>query len=601
MKKILLISLFLTIFCTKNSYSASSKWFENQNGTKVQIISSYYDDENKNKKLILGIHFKIKDGWKIYGQGSSGIGFPPIFDFSQSQNIKNHEIFLPKAILQIEEIAGETYEYYVYKDEVIFPISIEEKNLNDKTIINLEIDYGLCKDVCVPVHESLQLKISDEKDEKSLRKIQKFFESKIVESKLQLSKNPSLNQLLYIALIAILGGAILNIMPCVLPVLSIKIISIINHSNAPISRIRIAFISTIFGILFCFVFLASIATIIKLTGNSFDWGLQFQNPYFLIALFLILIAFVGNLLGLFEINFNGFLANFLNKRIQDSEQKHRVIIPNFLSGILAVLLATPCSAPFLGTAITFALTQNISSIFVVFLAIGVGFSLPYFILLITPRLVYLLPKTGSWMFSVKKLMAGFLMATLIWILYILMNNIGFILAIGVSLIGIALLKILSTKQNIFKIIAIIILAFSSFLIPLKSERIKQEKQITKQFENNLWQKFNEAEIANYVKEGKTVIVDITADWCITCKFNKLRVFNNKEVIAKLKDGQIIAMRGDITIPDKKIMDYLHKNNRFAIPFNAVYGPNAKNGIITKVVLSKEEFFQTINNAQISND
>lgn len=600
MKKIL-ISLFLTIFFTNTSFSASSKWSENQNGTKVQIISSYYDDENKNEKLILGVHFKIKDGWKIYGQGSSGIGFPPAFDFSKSQNIKNYEISFPKAILQIEEIAGETYEYYVYKDEVIFPISIEEENFNDKTIINLDLDYGLCKEVCVPVHENLTLEISDKKDEKSLRKIQKFFESKLVESKLQLSKNPSLNQLLYIALIAILGGAILNIMPCVLPVLSIKIISIINHSKTPISRIRIAFISTIFGILFCFTILASIATAIKLTGNSFDWGLQFQNPYFLIALFLILIAFVGNLLGLFEINFNNFLANFLNRKIQDSEQKHRVIIPNFLSGILAVLLATPCSAPFLGTAITFALTQNIVSIFVVFLAIGIGFSLPYFILLITPKLVYLFPKAGSWMFGVKKLMAGFLMATLIWILYILMNNIGFLLAIGVSVIGIAILKILSTKQNILKIIAIIILAFSSFLIPLKSEKIKQEKQIAKQFENNLWQKFNESEISNYVKEGKTVIVDITADWCITCKFNKLRVLNSKEVIAKLKDGQIIAMRGDITIPDEKIMNYLHKNNRFAIPFNAIYGPNAKNGIITKVVLSKEEFLQTINNAQISND
>lgn len=597
MKKILLIVLSLLIFLNKNSYSASSNWAENESGTKVQLISSSYQDENKNEKLILGVHFKIQSGWKIYGQGSNGIGMPPVFDFKNSQNLKDYKLSWPKAILQMEEIAGETYEYYVYKDEVIFPITIDKINPDEKTIINLEIDYGLCKEICIPVHETLQLEITSQKDEKSLNKIQKFYENKITESKLKLSKNPSLNQLLYITLIAILGGAILNIMPCVLPVLSIKIISIINHSKAPISRIRIAFIATIFGILFCFTLFAIIATAIKLAGNSFDWGLQFQNPYFLISLFLIFIAFIANLLGLFEINFNGFLANFLNKRINESEQKHRIIIPNFLSGILAVLLATPCSAPFLGTAITFALTQNITSIFVVFLAIGVGFSLPYFILLITPKLVYLFPKSGPWMFVVKKIMAGFLMATLVWILYILMNNIGFFLAILVAIIGILILKILTTKLGIFKIILILLLSLGSFLIPLKSEAIKSEEQINKQFENSLWQKFQEEEIAKYVAEGKIVIVDITADWCITCKFNKLRVFSDKEVIAKLKDTQIIAMRGDITIPDQKIMSYLHMNNRFAIPFNAVYGPNATNGIVTKVVLSKEDFFEILNKAK----
>ena len=204
-------------------------------------------------------------------------------------------------------------------------------------------------------------------------------------------------------LISLIGGAILNIMPCVLPVLSIKLISIINHSNASLARIRFAFVSTIIGILACFMFFAASAAVIKATGNSLGWGLQFQNPYFLIFLIIILAFFTANLLGIFEITFQQFLTNFLNKKIIEGEGKKNIFMPNFLSGVLAVLLATPCSAPFLGTAISFALSQNLEIIFLVFFMIGLGFALPYIILLITPKIVYLLPKPGNWMIHIKQL------------------------------------------------------------------------------------------------------------------------------------------------------------------------------------------------------
>jgi suppressor for copper-sensitivity B len=394
--------------------------------------------------------------------------------------------------------------------------------------------------------------------------------------------------------LAIFGGAILNIMPCVLPVLSIKLISVIRHSESEISHIRFSFLSTIIGILSCFVVFALCASIIKLTGNSLGWGLQFQNPYFLIFLIVILIIFVGNLLGVFEINFDRFLATTLNKKISNEEEKKNIFLPNFLSGILAVLLATPCSAPFLGAAISFALVQSFFVIFLIFFFIGIGFSLPYFILIFAPKLVYILPRPGNWMIQIKQLMAGLLAATVIWLIYVLSHNIGALPAFLAGIIAVAILACFKIKMEFLKFLAIATLVISSFLLPMK---LQKQQKISKDSYESFWIEFDEAKLHQLIIEGKTVVVDITADWCLSCKFNKIRVLQNKEVIAKLNGGDIIAMRGDITKPNEEIINFLHKNNRFAIPFNAVYGPKAPDGLLASELLTKKELFELIEKAQ----
>jgi suppressor for copper-sensitivity B len=237
---------------------------------------------------------------------------------------------------------------------------------------------------------------------------------------------------------------------CVLPVLSIKLISVIKHSDAPIARIRFAFLATICGILSCFFAFALLAAIIKFTGNSLGWGLQFQNPYFLISLIVILVLFLGNLLGFFEINFNQFLSTILNKKITEGEDKKNIFIPNFLSGVLAVMLATPCSAPFLGSAISFALTQNFAVIFLIFLFIGFGFSLPYIILIASPKLFYLLPKPGNWMVQIKQVLAGLFAATVIWLVYVLSHIIGSFPAFLAGALAITLLAAIKIRSEFLK-------------------------------------------------------------------------------------------------------------------------------------------------------
>ena len=583
--------------------SATSDWHENQSkGAKTRLIASFYKSEQGDeKKLIVGVHFKMAAGWKIYGNDSGGIGMPPSFDFAGSKNYSSHKISWPKSEIGEEKIGKELIKYSYYKDEIVVPVEVNLQKNDQPTEITLKLDYGLCKDVCVPASEVFSLKISDEIDVNALQEIQKFFPKKITAEKVATAEKIDAPKkkasrsltLLSAILLAIFGGAILNIMPCVLPVLSIKLISVLEHSGAKISRIRFAFLSTIFGILSCFILFAVLASAIKLTGNSLGWGLQFQNPYFLIFLILVLMFFIANLLGIFEISFNQISTNLLNKKISQSEAKKNIFVPNFLSGILAVLLATPCSAPFLGSAISFALVENFSVIFLVFIGIGIGFAAPYIALLISPQLVYLLPKSGMWMVKVKQLMSGFLAATVLWLVYILSHNIGAIPALIIAGIATTILLCFGIKSVVFKYLAILAVVITAFAIP---SDLKNKVEVRVGAHDAMWREFDEIEIYRQVAKGKIVVVDITADWCLTCKFNKARVLEDKEVVEKLRDGNIVALRGDITKPNEEIMNYLRKNNRFAIPFNAVYGPNAKTGLLASEFLTKKELLELIQKA-----
>lgn len=595
-KKLLTLPILLVLFCGNIAFAASSSWSKAQgDGAEVQLIASFYEKDGQ-RKLIGGLHFKIAHGWKIYGSDDSGFGLPPQMDFSKSKNYHAHRIIWPEAQVAEEKIGKETIKYSFYKHEVILPIEIDLKDVAAATELSLRLDYGLCKDVCVPANAEFKLEISEQIDEKVLAEIQKFYPNSLVLDKTSPPKNNSNKYgltLIYAMLIAFIGGAILNVMPCVLPVLSIKLISIIKHSNSPKEKIRFAFISTILGILFCFVIFAFLAIVIKLTGNSFGWGLQFQNPYFLISLILILTFFTANLLGIFEISFEQFLATLLNRKISQGEVRNRIFLPNFLSGILAVLLATPCSAPFLGTAISFAITSDASIIFLIFLCIGLGLALPYIILIFSQKPLEYLPKPGEWMLKTKQVMTGLLVATILWLIYVISQNIGNIAAIIIAVISLLLLKSCNIKSTLFRYLSLILLITFALTLPNDFQNRK-----TQQIEQDaLWIKLKEEEIARHIIKGKVVLVDVTADWCLTCKFNKIRVLHDQEIIALLKRGDIIGMRGDITKPDEVIMEYMRRKNRFAIPFNAVYGPGAPNGLVASELLSTSELLKLIKQAQ----
>ncbi len=597
MKKLFTLLFAAFLLHANISAAAISDWKKNEvSGAATRLLASFYQDQNGETKLVAGLEFKLGNGWKIYGQGSEGIGVPPSLDFTVSPNYLKHEVIWPKAESHEEKIGDETFKYSAYHDYVILPINIDLKDKTQPIELTLKLNYGLCKDVCIPVNEDFFLKIPNDPDLKALELIQKFDSQKIIDAAniVIQPKEPAMSSsLLYWFLIAIIGGAILNIMPCVLPVLSIKLLSVIDHLDAKTSRIRFAFFSTICGIILCFLSFAILAALIKFAGDSFGWGLQFQDPYFLIFLIVILILFIANLLGIFEISFDQFTVNFLNKKITNAEGKKNIFIPNFLSGILAVLLATPCSAPILGSAISFALTKTIFDIFLIFAAIGIGFALPYIILIIAPKLIFFLPRPGVWMLKVKKLMALLLAITAVWLVYVLSHNIGVVQALGVTILALLLLVCFEIKSKILKLFAFAAIFGMIFAIPTQAPKPVAPEENGQ----SIWINFDEKLIHQFVMRGKVVVVDVTADWCITCKVNKLTVLNSKEIIEKLNGDNIVMMRADITKPDAEVMNFLRKHNRFAIPFNAVYGPSAKNGLLTSEFLTKKELLELIDQAQ----
>ncbi|MDA0901853.1 MAG: protein-disulfide reductase DsbD family protein, partial [Proteobacteria bacterium] len=370
MKNLLIIGCFLIAQICFNSTlnAASSNFIKNDTGAaKARIIASYKIDDNGQAKLLTAIHFKFKNGWKIYAPGGdSAFSIPPSFNFNQSSNIDVNAIDVtwPPSIMQEENFGHETIRYAIYKDEVIIPIALETIDPQRATRLNVTINYGLCNDICIPVEQELSLQVAAlEQDPQILYLIENALNpQKAAPQPEDPSKTNIEITLIKALLIAFLGGLILNIMPCVLPVLSIKLLSIVNHSGTEIKRIKEAYFATTLGIIFSFLILATITSTLKILGNSLGWGFQFQNPYFLIFLIIVLIIFTANLLDIFTIHFSSFINDVLNKKISKEEKKHHIFVPNFLSGILAVLLATPCSAPFLGTAISFALSQNITKI-----------------------------------------------------------------------------------------------------------------------------------------------------------------------------------------------------------------------------------------------
>ncbi|MDA9231496.1 thioredoxin family protein [Rickettsiales bacterium] len=605
--KYFLIIISLIIY-SQDSKAAMSDFAQGEYA-QIRLISSHKQDYQEKNQIIIAFEFKLDKNWQIYGnlddKSATSFAQPPEFFFNGSKNIdiNNYEILWPKAKINKEDILGEEIKYSTYEGSFAIPIKLNIIDKNKDIELKTEVNYALCNEICIPASQNIVLNIDkDDFDNKSLQIIDKSLKNQQFsnENNLNIAENSNISLFLAIIL-AFIGGFILNFMPCVLPVLSLKLISVLEHSKSSIKKIRLAYISTIFGILFSFITFAAIAYILKYLGNNVGWGTQFQNPYFVIFLAIILTIFSANLLNLFEINLGSSLSNIINKKINKNKDQHdilHVIFTNFLSGILVVLLATPCSAPFVGSAISFAFTQDSLALFIIFIFMGLGLSLPYFILIIFPKMIKILPKPGNWMNYLRILMAFFLISTVIWLIFILSNNIGsfgaysiaILLILSVTCLIIAKkLAISETKRKFL----IIILAFVTFYSPNITAKYSQ---ITSKYDE-LWVNFDKDQIMDYVNSGKVVIIDITADWCLTCKANKKIVLDSAEIVKLLEDDDIIGMRGDLTKPDMNITNFMNLHGRYGIPFNIVFGPNAKNGIKTSELLSKKHLINIIEQAK----
>ena len=385
--------------------------------------------------------------------------------------------------------------------------------------------------------------------------------------------------------LALLGGLILNLMPCVLPVLSLKLLGVVGHGGAERRTIRLSFFASAAGVVVSFLALAGGTIALKLAGHAVGWGLQFQEPAFLTTLAVVSVLFAANLWGLYEIRLPGFLADALAAR-----GGGHGVVGHFLTGAFATILATPCSAPFLGTAVGFALARGPGEILAVFAALGLGMASPYLLIAAAPGLVARLPRPGRWIGTLKTLLGLALAGTAVWLVSVLIDQLGLraALAVGASLAGIPLVlwarrlwPDYTRRSGIAALLALVILAFglpSKFPPEAASRAVAPEAG---------WEPFARAEIPSLVAQGRIVFVDVTADWCITCRANKSLVLDRPPAAELLAAPNVVRMLADWTRPSDEIAAFLASYGRYGIPFNMVYGPGAPGGIPLPELLTQE--------------
>ena len=387
--------------------------------------------------------------------------------------------------------------------------------------------------------------------------------------------------------LALLGGLILNLMPCVLPVLSIKLLAVVSHGGEARSRVRAGFLASAAGIVACFLLLGTVAVALQGAGLAAGWGIQFQQPAFLAFMIAVITLFACNMWGLFEIRLPGAVAD---TAVGASERANGGLGGHFLTGAFATLLATPCTAPFLGTAVGFALSRGPAEIYAVFLALGIGLALPWILVAAFPALVNRLPKPGHWMITLKRILSIALIGTAAWLLSVLWFQIGGAATGMIALLMVAIAFIvwqyrhLTERARFATWVVIGLLTAISMVGAGSFADAGRERLIAA--EDKIWRNFDPAAIDAEVAMGNTVLVDVTADWCLTCQVNKSLVLNRGRVADILGAGSVVAMKADWTKPDPRIAAYLKSFGRYGIPFNVVYGPTAPNGVPLPEILTE---------------
>ncbi len=523
-------------------FAASTPWHTNEHG-RVRLISAS-DTAVRGETVWLGLHFQPQPGWYYYWKDPGEAGIPPAVNWMGTRGLTAPEILWPQPVKLI--LPGDIVEYG-YQGEMVYPV---RARVNRDTIeVHAKLSYLTCYTSCVPYTYTFSLDIpigpNAVSDVEARDLIEKFHaqvpslsdrdvKAKAVTVRLELNEGapvaaPSAAKgpgLFVMVLFALVGGLILNVMPCVLPVLSIKLAGLLQHSHQSPAHVVQSSLASAAGILVSFWALAGLAIAARAAGHAVGWGIQFQNPWFVIFLMMVVLMFALNLWGVFEILTPRFLGHFAT-----SFGYHETLTAHFVSGLFATLLATPCSAPFLGTALGFALLQPSGTILLIFTAVGVGLAMPYFALAAWPRSIRWLPKPGHWMVSLKKILSILLFLTAAWLGWVL------------------------------------------------SQQLHAKGPLSPQSDE--WIPFGEADIGHYLQEGKPVLVDVTADWCVTCKYNERFVLASPAVTAEFKRRGMVLMRADWTNRNDEVASYLKKHGRVGIPFYAVYLPGRKPVVLSE--------------------
>ena len=385
---------------------------------------------------------------------------------------------------------------------------------------------------------------------------------------------------------AFIGGLILNIMPCVLPVIALKILGFVSEARSEPRRVRNLGLIYALGVLVSFLALAAIVIGVKAAGHHAGWGMQFGSPVFIVSLTTLVMLVALNLFGIFEVTLGGRALDTAG----ELASKHGAA-GAFFNGVLATILATPCTAPFLGAALGFAFAQSASVIILIFLTVGLGLASPYILLSWNPAWLKFLPKPGAWMEKFKIAMGFPMLATVVWLFNVAASSYGKnVLWLGIFLVVVAFAAWIfgeffqrGRSRKGVALALVLILLGGGYAFALEKEldwrAALPEANATgslKESANGIdWQPWSAEAVAQARAAGKIVLVDFTADWCLTCQVNKKTSIEISSVREKIKELGVVALLADDTHTPENISTELGKYNRAGVPLVLVYPKNAE--------------------------
>lgn len=551
------------------------------------------------KPFRIGAEFTLDSGWHIYYKEPGDTGMPTDVDIQLPEGFSVVKVEWEKPA-RFDENGFTTYGY---SRKTVIAVTVQPPtNLTpgDSIAFTATISWLACKDSCIPGdttgsiilpvvsanavasadHQDSFASVGFSGDVKQIGAPEA--EGSVLDQ--DLKPNGSGNQqygFLTYLFFAFLGGMILNAMPCVLPVISLKVLRFVQEageSKAKIVRLGLAYAA---GTVSTCVALALAVIAAKSLGYSVGWGFQFQEPLFLVGMATLLTVMSLGLFGVFFVQVNS------GKNL-DKLANRKGMAGAFFTGVVATILSTPCTAPFLGSAIGFAFAQPWWVIVSIFTAVGAGLAAPYLVLCLNPAWMKLLPKPGMWMEHFKQAMGFVLLGSVIWLLYVLGRQVGpdgvaatvaLLLAASFgtwlynSLGGI---EATARRKLTLSVVALAIAGATMYFLTwpaVKGSHWVSTAGAAQTGSAIAWEKFSREAVDKRLKEGKVVFIDFTAEWCQTCKLNEATVLSSTAVTETFKQKDIVALKADWTHSDKEIGDVLAKFGRAGVPLYVVFSPH----------------------------
>jgi thiol:disulfide interchange protein DsbD len=504
---------------------------------QAYLLTAEFDSSSQ-----LRVYWEVAEGYYLYRHGFQ-------FQLMDGDQVLETEVIIPAGLETEDEYFGRVEVYYHNAD-----LSI--KNIPASNHLTLTITSQGCADagLCYPPYsqyfqlDSRQLTVT-EVDKAAIIKTTK---------PVTLSNSAQANSLFYMLLLAIMGGAILNLMPCVFPVLSLKVLAFANDKDR--SQVMHGLFYSA-GVVVSFVIVAALLVSLQAAGEAVGWGFHLQSPWFVAALAYLFFVMGLSLSGFIE--FGGQMMNIGGSLAQKSGYSG-----SFFTGVLATIVASPCTAPFMGTALGYAVTQPTAIALLVFAALGIGMALPVLALSCSPTLLNKIPKPGPWMEQLKQLLAFPLYVTAVWLSWIVGRQAG-VNGMGLLLLGCVLITFalwLWSEQTWKRTLSACCAAIAIGILtsPL------MQPTTNNQHNDQSWQTYSPQVLSDLRQQGKPVFLNITADWCLTCLANEKVTLSSTAVKQALVNTGITYLKGDWTNHDPVITDLLAQYGRSGIPLYVIY-------------------------------